>query len=57
MSPYKFAKAEGKIPQMVYGYIASGRIKCTIEPITGNKILSPEEMTKWSEYWAAKANK
>jgi ribosomal protein L25 (general stress protein Ctc) len=54
LSPYKFAKKEGKIPQMVYGYIQSGRIKCGIEPITGNKVLSPEEMNKWSTYWSTK---
>jgi hypothetical protein len=54
MSPYKFAKDQGKIPQMVYGYIQSGRIKATIEPLTGNKMLSVEVMNYWSEYWFKK---
>lgn len=53
LSPYKFAEATGKRPQMVYNYIKNGFIKVTLTT-TGKMVISPAEMTKWAAKWAKK---
>jgi hypothetical protein len=54
LSPYKFAEATGKRPQMVYNYIKNRLIKANVTE-TGKMVLSVDEMTKWATKWAEKA--
>ncbi len=54
LTPYRFAKLEGKKPQMVYNYIKKGLIKATKNE-TGHYVLNEAEMAKWHEKWAKEA--